>query len=45
MSAFNVRVRAAGCQLAYCALGTDSAAVLMAAIDRHGLCAITVTPA
>lgn len=44
MSTFTVRVRTAAEQLTYSALGTDSAAVHMAAIDRFGVCAITVIP-
>ena len=45
MSAFTVRVRTDSAAIQYTALGTDSAAVHMAAIDRFGVCAITVTPA
>lgn len=43
MSAFSVRVRTAAGNFAYTALGSDSAAVHMAAVDRFGVCAITVT--
>jgi hypothetical protein len=45
MNAFLVQVRTAGARIAYCAIGTDSASVLMAALDRFGACAVTVTPA
>lgn len=44
MSTFTVRVRTAVASITYSALGTDSAAVHMAAVDRFGVCAITVTP-
>ena len=44
MSTFTVRVRTAAEHITYTAIGTDSAAVHMAAIDRFGACAITVTP-
>lgn len=43
--AFTVRVRTAAQRFTYRALGTDSAAVHMAAVDRFGVCAIFVTPA
>jgi hypothetical protein len=45
MSTFAVRVRTAAAEFAYDAIGTDSAAVHMAAVDRFGVCAITVKPA
>jgi hypothetical protein len=45
MSNFTVRVRTATTQVNYDAIGTDSAAVHMAAVDRFGVCAITVKPA
>jgi hypothetical protein len=45
MSSFTVRVRADGQRLTYTAIGTDSFAVHMAAIDLFGVCAITVVPA
>lgn len=45
MSTFAVRVRTAAAEFAYEAIGTDSAAVHMAAVDRFGVCAITVKPA
>jgi len=45
MSAFNVRVRTSCATVTYIAIGTDSAAVHMEAIDRFGACAITVMPA
>jgi hypothetical protein len=44
MNSFTVHVRAIGQRLSYTAIGTDSVAVHMAAIDRFGACAITVTP-
>jgi hypothetical protein len=45
MKTFNVRVRTGAAQVSYQALGTDSATVHMAAVDRFGVCAITVEPA
>ena len=45
MSKFSVRVRTDAAELTYDAIGTDSAAVHMAAVDLFGVCAITVTPA
>lgn len=42
MSTFNVQVRTDAAQISYQASGTDSAAVLMDAVDRFGVCAITV---
>lgn len=45
MSTFTVRVRTDAAQVSYKASGTDSAAVHMAAVDRFGVCAITVKPA
>lgn len=46
MNAFTVHVRTGRAQhFVYRTLGTDSAAVTMAAIDYFGVCAITVTPA
>ncbi len=45
MSTFTVTVRTQqGDRINYCALGTDSAAVHMAAIDRFGVCRVTVMP-
>lgn len=44
MSAFTVSVRTGAERITYQAVGTDSAAVHMAAVDRFGVCAITVTP-
>lgn len=45
MSSFLVQVRTGGECIAYRAIGTDSASVLMAALDRFGACGVTVTPA
>lgn len=45
MSAFSVRVRTAAGEVTYQAIGTDSAAVHMDAVDRFGVCAITVVAA
>lgn len=45
MSTFNVRVRTEADEVIYQAIGSDSFAVHMAAIDRFGVCAITVLPA
>ena len=45
MSTFAVRVRTGAAEFVYEIPGTDSAAVHMAAIDRFGVCAITVKPA
>lgn len=45
MNSFTVRVRSTTELIIYSALGTDSASVHMAAIDRFGVCAITVIPA
>lgn len=45
MSHFIVSVRTAAAKVSYQAIGTDSAAVHMAAVDRFGVCAITVKPA
>lgn len=44
MSKFLVKVRTAAGAVSYDAIGPDSAAVHMAAIDQFGVCAITVTP-
>lgn len=44
MSAFSVRVRTSAQQFTYRTIGTDSVAVHMDAIDRFGVCAVTVTP-
>ncbi|MGF6116673.1 hypothetical protein ABIE30_000659 [Janthinobacterium lividum] len=45
MGTFIVTVRrAAEPLLTYSALGTDSAAMIMAAIDRYGPCVITAKP-
>lgn len=45
MRTFTVTVcRAAKPLITYSALGTDSAAVIMAAIDRFGPCVITAKP-
>ncbi|MES2787646.1 MAG: hypothetical protein V4684_19425 [Pseudomonadota bacterium] len=45
MSAFTVRVRTTTTDVTYSALGTDSATVIMDAIDQFGVCAVTATPA
>jgi hypothetical protein len=45
MSAFTVTVRTPSQRIVYQAIGTDSVAVHMAAVDRFGLCAVTVKPA
>jgi hypothetical protein len=45
LSAFDVTVRTTGQRITYQAIGTDSSAVLIAAIDRFGPCAISVKPA
>jgi hypothetical protein len=45
MSAFVVQVRTERSRFTYSAIGTDSAAVLMNALERFGACAVTVTPA
>ncbi|WGG48949.1 hypothetical protein [Rugamonas sp. DEMB1] len=45
MSAFVVTVRRLGLAKAtYFAIGTDSGAVHLAALDRHGACGVTVLP-
>ena len=45
MSAFAVTVRLPGhAPLKYIAAGTDSTAVHIEALDRHGLCGVTVLP-
>lgn len=45
MSAFTVTVRMHGqVALTYSAIGTDSGAVHLAALDRHGVCGVTVKP-
>lgn len=44
MSSFNVRVRTDAADFTYEAIGTDSTAVHMDAVDRFGVCAITVIP-
>lgn len=44
MSTYTVTVRTPKGRQTYSAIGTDSAAVHMAAVDRFGVCAITVTP-
>lgn len=44
MSAFTVTVYVHGAALRYPAIGPSSCAVLSAAIDLFGLCAITVLP-
>jgi hypothetical protein len=43
-TAFKVQVRTGALCVAYPALGTDAAAVHMAAVDLFGVCAITVKP-
>lgn len=45
MSAFTVTVRTLNQMVTYQAIGTDSAAVHLAALDRFGACGVTVTPA
>ncbi len=45
MSTFTVCVRTATEAISYSAIGTDSIAVHMDAVDRFGVCAISVTPA
>jgi hypothetical protein len=45
MMAFTVTVRSAGRWLTYPAIGSDSCAVHMAALDLFGVCSITVKPA
>jgi hypothetical protein len=44
VSAFNVTIYLPGASLRFHAIGTSSCAVLAAAIDRFGLCAISVLP-
>jgi hypothetical protein len=44
MSSYTVTVRTPKGRQTYSAIGTDSAAVHMAAVDRFGVCAITVKP-
>jgi hypothetical protein len=45
MSSFTVTVRLPGCApLSYPAIGTDSGAVHLAALERHGVCGVTVKP-
>ena len=44
MSTFTVRVRTAAAEHTYRTVGTDSAAVHMAAVDLYGVCAVTVKP-
>ncbi len=45
MSAFSVTVRMLGlAPLMYFAIGTDSTAVHIDALDRHGPCGVTVLP-
>lgn len=44
MSTFTVRVRTPSDMLIYPTTGTDSVAVMLDAIDRYGVCAITVVP-
>lgn len=45
MNSYSVFVRTEAGQVSYSAIGTDSVAVHMAAIDQFGPCAITVKPA
>lgn len=45
MNSFTVRVRSTTELITYSTEGTDSASVHMAAVDRFGVCAITVIPA
>lgn len=45
MSAFTVTVRMLGqAPITYPAIGPDSGAVHIDALDRHGPCGVTVTP-
>lgn len=44
MISFTVTVRTLGQLLRYAAIGTDSAAVHLAAIERFGACGVTVKP-
>lgn len=44
MSVFIVRVRTGAGSMTYEAIGTDSGSVHIAAVDRFGVCAITVVP-
>jgi hypothetical protein len=44
VTTFQVTVRRPGQLIAYSAIGTDSAAVHMAALDFFGACGVTVTP-
>ena len=41
---FTVTIRAPGQELRYDAMSVDSCTAHMAAIDRFGVCAVTVTP-
>ena len=42
MKTFTVSIRSAEGAFAFIAIGSDSAAVHMAAVDQFGVCAITV---
>jgi hypothetical protein len=45
MNAFTVTVRTLLGRLTYSAIGTDSGAVHLDALDRFGACGVTVKPA
>jgi hypothetical protein len=45
MNTFTVTVRTLAGLLSYSAIGTDSGAVHMAALDQFGVCGVTVKPA
>lgn len=44
MSAFNVVVRIHDAVLSYSAIGPSSCAVHMSAVERFGVCGVTVVP-
>jgi hypothetical protein len=45
MSAFTVTVRTLDRSITYQAIGTDSASVHLAALERFGACGVSVKPA
>lgn len=45
LSAYTVVARTTSGQVSYPAVGTDSCAVHLEAIDKFGVCGVTVTPA
>lgn len=45
MNTYIVTVRTVAGRLTYPAIGTDSCAVHMAALDQFGVCGVTVKPA